>query len=103
VKRRLLLGLIAAVASLAWHEKAREKAKEKSTVFTGTLRFVDLETGFWQLATPQGNYVLRFKNRPADLRSLEGKTITVQGRVRSDLMSVQMAGDLLEVDEIVGR
>ncbi|MBC7883652.1 MAG: hypothetical protein H7Y37_20370 [Anaerolineae bacterium] len=72
-------------------------------MITGTLRFVDLETGSWQLITPQGTYVLRFAKRPSDLKNLEGKTVGIEGKIRSDLMTSIMAGKVLEVESIVPK
>ena len=69
-------------------------------MLTGTLRFIDIETGAWQLVTPQGNYQLRFKSRPADLKGLEGKAVQVQGTVRADLLTTAMVGTVVEVESI---
>lgn len=69
-------------------------------MLTGTLRYVDIETGAWQLVTPQGTYTLKFARKPGDLKSLEGKTVAVEGKVRSDLLTAVMTGKVLEVESI---
>lgn len=69
-------------------------------MYTGTLRFIDIETGSWQLVTSQGNFQLRFKSRPADLKSMDGKAVQVQGNIRDDIMTIEMTGRVLEVDSI---
>lgn len=69
-------------------------------MMTGTLRFVDIETGAWQLVTAQGSYQLMFSSLPRDLKSLEGKTVQVKGNVRRDLVSTSMVGTILEVESI---
>ncbi|AGY57094.1 hypothetical protein [Gloeobacter kilaueensis] len=69
-------------------------------MYTGTLRFIDIETGSWQLVTPQGKYQLRFSGPPADLKSLDGKTVQVKGTVRADLLTSAMTGKVLEVETI---
>jgi hypothetical protein len=82
---------------------ATPPSPKEPTMITGTLHFVDLETGFWQLTTPQGKYVLRFAKHPSDLKNLEGKTVGIEGKIRSDLMTSTMAGKVLEVESIIPK
>jgi hypothetical protein len=97
-----LAGLGLALPLLVPIAACQAQVREETTMFTGTLRFIDIETGVWQLVTPQGKYQLRFKNRPADLKSLDGKTVQVRGTVRGDLLTTTMAGTVLEVESLLG-
>jgi hypothetical protein len=70
-------------------------------MYTGTLRFVDIETGSWLLVTSQGSYQLFFNhNRPSNLKDLIGKTVSVHGKVRSGHVTATMTGTPLEVESI---
>lgn len=69
-------------------------------MITGTLQFVDIETGVWQLVTADQTYMLVFNQPPRDLKALIGKKVNVKGKVRSEVMGIGMAGMVLEVTSL---
>ncbi|NJL98923.1 MAG: hypothetical protein HC818_08220 [Synechococcaceae cyanobacterium RM1_1_27] len=63
--------------------------------FTGTIEFLDLEGGVWVLTTDQGQHYALFR-APQELL-IEGLGVTIQGSLKSDMMTAAQVGEVLEV------
>jgi hypothetical protein len=74
-------------------------APGRRLVVDGTIRFVDLEGGFFGiLGDDGGDY------DPIDLPvafAADGLRVSIEARVRSDLVSSHLWGKLIEIDEII--
>ncbi|MGF1574471.1 MAG: hypothetical protein ACFCU9_00790 [Cyanophyceae cyanobacterium] len=66
-----------------------------SQAFSGTIEFLDLEGGVWVLTTPAGDHYALFR-APQDLLA-EGLEVTIQGSLKSDMMTAAQVGEVLEV------
>jgi hypothetical protein len=71
--------------------------------YRGTLRRSDLEGGFWQLVTDDGDsYVLDRASLGAegDVTLVDGVRVDIEGNVDRQSMSLSMAGPLLTAKSI---
>jgi hypothetical protein len=66
----------------------------------GTVRFVNIEGGCWQLQAQNG---ARYELRPAQAPSrvlVDGAQVVLVIRLRTDLVSVCMVGDIVDVERV---
>lgn len=73
-------------------------APGRQLVIDGTISFVDLEGGFFGILGDDGGEYDPI-NLPVDF-AVEGRRVSIQARVRSDLASAHLWGELIEIDEI---
>jgi len=67
---------------------------------TGTVRFVSAEGGCWQLQAQNGaRYELRPTQAPARVL-VDGAQVVLVVRLRTDLASVCMVGDIVDVERV---
>lgn len=66
---------------------------------TGTIRYIDLEGGFYGIETQDGE-----RYNPLNLEDEfreDGLTVRFRGRVRDDVVTIQMWGTPIEVEEMM--
>jgi hypothetical protein len=61
----------------------------------GTIRKNDLEGGFWELVTDDGD-AYQLRGGDAGLR-VEGQVVEIEGKVAKDAMGIGMASPILDV------
>jgi hypothetical protein len=74
-------------------------APGRRLVVDGTISFVDLEGGFFGILGDDGGDYDPI-NLPNDF-AIDGLRVSIEARVRSDLVSFHLWGELIEIDEIV--
>lgn len=62
---------------------------------TGSIERSPMGGDTWSLVTPDGTYEI-YQGAPADLLQ-PGLNVTVDGRIRDDVMSIAMIGPIVEV------
>ena len=66
--------------------------------YKGTLKKNDLEGGFWELVTEDGE---RYQIKGADETLLvEGQKVSVNGEIDKNLFGIGMVGSYLKIDSI---
>lgn len=67
---------------------------------SGTVRFVSVEGGCWQLQAPNGaRYELRRTQAPSPVL-VDGAQVVLVVRLRTDLVSTCMVGDIVDVERV---
>ena len=67
---------------------------------SGTVRFVSVEVGCWQLQAQNG---ARYELRPTQAPSrvlVDGAQVVLVVRLRTDLVTVCMVGDVVDVEQV---
>jgi hypothetical protein len=62
---------------------------------TGIIKYRDIAVGVWTLISDSGETYELYK--PSDSLRQEGLKVTVQGKIRDDIMSMAMVGKILEI------
>lgn len=63
----------------------------------GTVRKNNLEGGIWTIETPEKK-IYQLKDGPEKIYK-DGATITVKGKIRTDMMGIGMIGPIFEVHD----
>lgn len=72
---------------------------------TGTVAWIEMGSGTWGLQGDDGQTYELYGSKAEDSASkLEGKTVSVTGKIRDDVMTMAMIGPVLEVEsfEVAG-
>jgi hypothetical protein len=62
---------------------------------TGIIKYQDIAVGVWTLISDSGETYELYK--PSENLRQEGLKVTVQGKIRDDIMSMAMVGKILEI------
>lgn len=98
----LVLGLlgIGCTTAAEQEETVRDKVQEmrdaSTTDFTGTMRWIELEGGFWGIITASGGKYLPTQALPEAVQK-EGMPVRGTLRLRKGVMTIQMWGSPVEV------
>lgn len=105
---RLALGIVAAFVVLAGLRCAdlASPAPDCAALriaggicITGTVRYYDFEGGFWAVRGDDGTTYDPLGGLPASFQS-EGLRVKLQARIRDDVVSIHMAGRIVEILDI---
>jgi D-arabinose 5-phosphate isomerase GutQ len=62
---------------------------------TGIIKYQDIAVGVWTLISDSGETYELYK--PSENLRQDGLNVTVQGKIREDIMSMAMVGKILEI------
>lgn len=65
---------------------------------TGIIKYQDIAVGVWTLISDSGETYELYK--PSENLRQDGLKVTVQGKIRDDIMSMAMVGKILEIISI---
>lgn len=66
---------------------------------TGTIKHQDIGVGVWILVSDDGETYELYK--PSDTLRENGLKVTVEGKIRDDIMSMAMVGKILEIISVL--
>jgi hypothetical protein len=97
--KRIVLGMALLVLPLACAASPFRPTDPHNLVVTGTIRFVELEGGFWTIRGDDNVTYEPLTPLAADFQH-DGLRVRVEGKIRTDKVSVRMAGPILEIVQI---
>ena len=65
---------------------------------TGKVSWIEQGSGTWGLVGDDGKTYELYGSKAEEMSAAEGKKVSVQGKVREDVMSMAMIGPVLEVE-----
>ncbi|HYN07543.1 MAG TPA: hypothetical protein VES67_09150 [Vicinamibacterales bacterium] len=98
-KVRLALALAILLLPLACGDSPFEPTDPDNLVRTGTVRFMNIEGGFWAIAGDDGVTYDPLSPLAAQFQR-EGLRVRFEAKVRSDVGSTHMVGPIVEIIQI---